>query len=40
MTDGNNRDFRRNSIESGKPRGVYEMTELTSVLSFAVDKEE
>ena len=35
MTDGNNRD----SIESGKPRGVYEMAELTNVLSFVVDNE-
>ena len=37
MTDGNNRDFNQNSIESGKPRGVYEMAELTNVLSFVVD---
>ena len=39
MTDGNNRNFDRASIESGKPRGVYKMTELTNVLSFVVDSE-
>lgn len=37
MTDGNNRDFNQNSIESGKPRGVYKMTALTNVLVFVVE---